>query len=146
MNWPHYLYIKGIWFTLSAFRSWKSFKTESLVDDSNALVVKCTFLFICRHGFEETKSPRKGVWLSLRKLWEEEVETGTQVKECMFMALCNCWEVNEVGKDKGLLTSDCHMKDIFRVAFGMDVPFLFFYGKRSLFPLLLLIDPVLYFN
>ena len=159
MNSPAYLYIKGVkktyifwkktkinknihesererecvcvWFTFSALRSWKSFKTESLVDDSNALVVKWTFLFICRHGFEETKSPRKGVWLSLRKLWEEEEKTGMQVRECMFMALCYRREVSEVGKDKEPLTSDPHTKDIFRVAFYIlweKVSFFLFYG------------------
>jgi len=42
-----------VYFTLRAVRSRKSLRTDSLVDESNALVVKQVFLFKgSRHGFE----------------------------------------------------------------------------------------------
>lgn len=73
------------WFTLRALRSWKSFKTDSLVDESRALVVKLQALLFKRrqHGLEVAPAPSRGLY------WREGEESGTHVvvKECMSVFL-----------------------------------------------------------
>lgn len=51
----------GFCFTLRALRSWKSFKTVSLVDDNRALVVKQALLFKGGQGLQV--EPNKGLLL-----------------------------------------------------------------------------------
>lgn len=74
-------------FTLRAICSRKSLRTDSLVDDSRALVVKQVFLFKgSRHGLEVAAS--KGLlWFGFKKEVEEGEESDMHVKECMFVQL-----------------------------------------------------------
>lgn len=70
---------------MRALRSWKSFKTDSLVDESRALVVKLQALLFKRrqHGLEVAPAPSRGLY------WREGEESGTHVvvKECMSVFL-----------------------------------------------------------
>jgi hypothetical protein len=74
------------YFTLRAVRSRKSLRTDSLVDESNALVVKLVFLFNGnKHGLEVAFNKELLLWFGFREVIEEGDESGKHVKECMFM-------------------------------------------------------------
>lgn len=83
-----------------------------MVVDRSALVARVGLLLRGKHGVEERCSPRKGLLLDFKRVWEDG-EIGMQIEECMVLSL-SLGEDDAVWREEireGVAAQNCWMSE-----------------------------------